>query len=327
MFRLGTSFKFYCAVLGAFIVALCAAQLSYSESINRQSAQFVPIINTVIHSPVSHAQFEKLVRKRVIGTRRIIIFSDRANTELTDTVVQQLRRKINDPRLTTQWNWSQNWERLRNTSEGSCLLFKRAGKLAIPEQHSSVQDYYEGWVNCSAPSTAVLRLICKATSDDCLIFKSSGDSITEEQLQPGGWRLFEWTTTAPIQLTFRSTSSPEIGVLATEPVQGFSIWQLPAPECIDHSMREQAALLAPQLVIIISRDQEAATLVHKIKRLFREIPVLMCCNEVSQKQQLAFTRSLLKQNAALYHFSAATSFTNRAASLTSLIEKLAGITP
>ncbi|MGL5891437.1 MAG: hypothetical protein ACRC3B_16220, partial [Bacteroidia bacterium] len=274
MFRLSRAFQYFLAVILVSGFALAAAQFSFSETINHQPPVFIPVVNAVVYTASSAQFFCK--PQTDSGTKRILVFSSNSQTILAENIATLLRNKVNDPRLFTSWKWSRNWQRLRNTAEGSCLIFKRPGKLAVPEKNTTAQDYYEGWVSCNSKSGTLLRLICKATSDDCVILKTSQNTITEHTAEPGKWTVFEWNASEPVQLTFRSSSSPEIGVLAAEPANGFSIWQLPAPGCADNSMREQAALIHPFMIVVLTESENAAAISSIIRKLFQNTPLLLC---------------------------------------------------
>jgi hypothetical protein len=325
MFRLTAALRYFFSLLLAVGVAGAAAQVSFSETINRQPPVFIPVIDAVTHTAASALLFENLQLKSNSGTKRLLIFSDQSQTNLAENISALLRSKVNDPRLSTHWKWSQNWQRLSNTAEGSCLIFKRPGKLTAPEKNSSAHDYYEGWVSCSSTPGTMLRLICKATADDCVILKSSKQIITEHTAEPGKWIAFEWPAGEPVQLTFRSSTSPEIGVLAAEPENGFSIWQLPAPACADYAMREQATMLNPYMIVVFAQLHNAETICTTISKLFPEHPLLLCCeteaNNVAHKQFM----QLSTRDAALLLYYHSNKQHNRAAIITRQIEQLAGI--
>jgi hypothetical protein len=323
MFRISRSLKYFFAVILAGCFALAAAQFSFSETINSQPPVFVPIFNTVVHTNSSALLFSKL--KSNSGTKRILIFSDYSQSKLAENSTALLRCKVKDPRLFTDWKWSQNWQRLSNTADGSCLIFKRPGKLATPEKNTTAQDYYEGWVSCHSTPGTKLRLICKATSDDFTILKTSQNIVSEYTAEPGKWVAFEWNADEKIQLTFRSSTSPEIGVLAAEPENGFSIWQLPAPDCATNSMREQSALLQPHIIILIAAADNAETLGSTVRKLFPEIPMLICCEEVNNNAAAATFNKFSTSDMALLLCTKNQNQTYRAAFLTRQIEQLAGI--
>ncbi len=314
---------YFFAIIVAGSFALAAAQLSFSETINRQPPVFIPIVNTVVHTSSSALLFSKL--KSNSGTQRILIFSDYSQSKLAENSTALLRCKVKDPRLFTDWKWSQNWQRLSNTANGSCLIFKRPGKLVTPEKNTTAQDYYEGWVSCRSTPGTKLRLICKAISDDLVILKSSKHVISEHTAESGKWVALEWNAEETVQLTFRSSTSPEIGVLAAEPENGFSIWQLPAPDCANHSMREQAALLQPHIIVLIAAADNAETLGSTVRKLFPEIPILVCCEEVNNSSAAATLRKFSTSDMALLLCAKNQNETYRAAFLTRQIEQLAGI--
>jgi hypothetical protein len=309
--------KFFMALLGCGLLAFIGAQLSWSQQISKPQAVYLSLNDNIIYGGSAKQQFMKL-RAAHTGTRRILVFHTDSAAAFAGQLTTQLRRDLRDPRLSATWKWSTNWQRLFNSADGSCLLFKRPGTLLVPNSKRSNLDYCEGWVTCTADSGQLLRLICRPVSDDATLIHTRAAAFTEHNLEPGRWQWLEWKTGGGTQLTFRSSISPEIGALVVEPENGFSIWQLPAPQCLSNSLRSQAGLLSPALVVAVCEESQHRVMLGNLRTLFPHAPLLLCSTTKPDKQNLL----LPKYNAAAVHFAHTHHTSNRAASA---VRQLTGI--
>lgn len=284
MFRSAEWLRCLFAFLTALLVLFASAHLCFPGTTATEKSLFIPLQPHIAHSPVSAHHFNRLAQQvKQPGTHRIIVLSDAADQQLADSLCNALRKAVDDPRLHVRWRWSNNWQRLRNSADGSCLLFRRPGKLVAPECKQTAHDYYEGWVSCSAPQLPTgchLRLICRATGSECnAIFMA--DSTREVELPQGQWVSYKWPISHYTLLTLSGENSPEIGALAVEPENGCSIWNLTAPNCISNNLRDQAALLQPAAILVICSKSRCDQLLNTSRRLFPTAPLLLCLNQES----------------------------------------------
>jgi hypothetical protein len=321
----GIRAKFLLALLGVSLLALLSAQLSWSLHGAKQEAVFIPVSEGLVHCSGSQQQFD-LLRLKQTGTRRILIFHTDSTAALAAELATLLRKSVNDPRLTASWKWSMNWQRLYNSADGSCLLFKRPGKLIVPDSKRSDQDYCEGWVTCNAAPGTKLRLICRPSTEDATIIHGQANLFTEYHLTAGQWQLLEWDAGGETRLTFRSSLSPEIGVLAVEPPNGVSVWQLPTPQCPGNSLRNQAVLLAPALVIALGQSTETTNQLHNLRALFPH-SALLCCTTSEPGRFAPMHQQQTKYSAAMLLFPPQTTTNYRAACMARLINHIPGLQP
>ncbi|MCA6365377.1 MAG: hypothetical protein IM638_20260 [Bacteroidetes bacterium] len=318
----GFRVKFIMALLGCCLLAFIGAQLSWSQQISIPRAFYISINNNVAYGGLAQQQFMQL-RLPQKGTRRILVFHTDSTAAFAGELTTQLRIKLHDPRLSATWKWSTNWQRLFNSADGSCLLFKRPGTLLLPSHKRSSLDYCEGWVSCTADSGHRLRLICRPLSDDATLIRTQANIFTEYNLEPGRWQWLEWKTGGCTQLTFRSSLSPEIGALVVEPENGFSIWQLPAPQCLSNSLRSQAGLLSPSLVIAVCDQSQNQQLLCNLRTLFPHTPLLLCGTTAPDK----LTRLLPQCNAAALRLPYTQHISDRAAFAVRQLIGISGYTP
>jgi hypothetical protein len=271
----GVRVKFLMALLGCVMLAFICAQVSWSQQIAAPHSTYIYVHKHVVYGGKARQQFLRLLQPQK-GTRRILIFHTDSAAPFAGALTTQLRQTLHDPRLTTTWKWSTNWQRLFNSADGSCLLFKRPGTLLVTAEKHNGHDYCEGWVTCTADSGHRLRLICRPRSDDATVIRTHAGIFTEYSLIPARWQWLEWKTDGGSQLTFRSSQSPEIGALAVEPENGFSVWQLPAPQCLSNSLRSQAGLLSPVLVLAVCEQSKNEELLGNLRTLFPDAPLLLC---------------------------------------------------
>lgn len=318
----GFRVKFLMALLGCGLLAFIGAQLSWSQHITKPEAVYISTSGSMVYGGTAKQQFLQLCHAQT-GTRRILVFHTDSAAAFAGELTTQLRHTLHDPRLATTWKWSTNWQRLFNSADGSCLLFKRPGTLLAPNSKRSNLDYCEGWVTCTADSGQRLRLICRPLSEDATLIHTQAAAFTEYSLEPGRWQWLEWKTGGCTQLTFRSSLSPEIGALVVEPENGFSIWQLPAPQCLSSSLRSQADLLSPALVLAVCEQSQNQQLLGNLRTLFPNTPLLLCTT--SAPDQL--TRILPQCHAAALRLPHTQTLSGRAAFCVKQLTAIPGLNP
>lgn len=329
MFQRVLLLRFLLAFFFALFVAFISAEVCFPTNWKKPDGRYVCINNAIVYSPQSAHHFRKLrLRNHIDSSFRILVISSPTIPfSFSDSLVTTLRRKVNDPRLNANWKWSKNWQRIQTAGDGTCLLFRRPAIILPPSDSLITHSYFEGWASCSIShidTGTVIRLIGRSKKSESIVSLSDGDSVREQSMICGDWKVYEWPIYKPHNLlTLSGDISPEIGALAIESKQGISVCSSTLHECNSNSLREQANLLHPKLIIVLTDRVKLFSNLKMVRELFANSAILVCfsSNRLQPVHMLNTLRHCIeKNNSALLLLDNAEPRTGHISTITQAVE-------